>query len=103
MKEFDLETILTIITGINLTDDFNKVFELAKYIYDDEFINDSAISYLRNDMKEHLLNIHPKLGNIGYIPQTSMYLDIWIGIQKDNFGEYLSVSPKGQSLKKYKK
>lgn len=102
MREFDLATILSVITGINLEEDFNKVFELAKYIYNDEFINDSAISYLRNDMKDYLISLYPELGELGYIPQSIIYLELWIDMQKEKFGESLSIIPKEKSLKKNK-
>ena len=46
-EDFDLETILSVLTGINCTDDFFKVYELYWYLFEidgvlygrDEFLN----------------------------------------------------------------
>ena len=99
-REFKLEVILSVLTGVSFVDNFNEVFDLAIYMFNDPYINDSGLKYMRNTMKEHLLNIHPELEKIGkiYIPESDMARNMWMKIQKDTFGEYLPVSKINQEL-----
>lgn len=101
-KNFKLETILTIITGINLTDDFNDVYQLAYFIFQDKLINATGLNALKDAMKEHLLNIHPELKTVSWVPQTKICINLWINQQKNIYGEYLPISLYGKKLKKEK-
>ena len=58
-KEFKIETILSLITNKSFVDDFNEVFELVWFMYNDPNITTCGICILRDKIKEHLLNIHP--------------------------------------------
>ena len=106
-KNFKLETILTLVTGINFTDDFNEVFELVKFVYNDRFITSTGLSLLKDDIKYYLLSIHPKLNELGYLPYSNISKNIWLDTQKKKFGDFLPVyimendSEKDNILKKY--
>ena len=102
MKKFKLETILTIVTGVNLTDNFNEVYELAMYIYDDTFINTSAILLLKEEIKSHILNDHPELKNIDYVPVSPFAKVAWLKELKQIYGETLLISKIGEILTKNK-
>lgn len=97
-KDFKLETILTITTGTTLTMDFNDVFELTKFVFNDEFINTSGIQALNQSLREHLLSIYPELAETGKVP--TLFLDSWVRIQKEKYGDVLSVCQIGEQLKK---
>lgn len=99
-KDFKLETILTIITGINLTDNFNDVYELAYFIFEDRLITATGLSILKDQMKEHLLNIHPELNTVNWVPETKVCRDLWVNYQKKLFGESIQVTVLGKRLTK---
>ena len=100
-ENISLETILSIITGISCTDDFDKVFELAWFVYDDKLINSAGLGIIKDELKEHLLNIHPELKDINYSKcalKNKIYLESWLKQQKEKFGETLPVSRLGEPL-----
>lgn len=99
IRQFDLGVILTFITGRNLVDKFGKCHELAWFIYDDEFINDTGLLLLKNEIKEHLLFIHPQLKEIKY--NTTGFngsAELWLEVKKLEYGESLPVSKIGYNL-----
>jgi len=96
-QNFELETILSVITGINFTDDFNKVFALFWYAYNDNLISPTGLGALKNDLREHLLTIHPELAEAVYNRRVDN-MDTWITEQKIKFGEFLPVSRIGETL-----
>lgn len=77
-ENFELETILTIITGIKFTEDFQKVYDLAWFVYDDSFINESGLCSLRQHLTEHLLTIHPNLKEIERVLKSKFYHNSWL-------------------------
>ena len=95
-EDFDLETILSVITGINCTDDFFKVYELYWYLFEDQSITYDGIVKLHDIAKNHILKIHPELKSVKY--DTSMDLKNWIKIQKVRFGEELTMCVVGERL-----
>ena len=97
-KDFNLEAILTVTTGNALTDDFCDVFELAKFVFDDESINTSGIQVLKQPLRQHLLTIHPELDEVGRVP--TLFLDSWLRLQKEKYGAMLSVPQIGEQLEK---
>ena len=90
-REFDLETILTITTGTVLVDDFNKIFDLAQYIYNDEFINTIALQNLKDDLRGYIINNCPELED-AILPMG--FQSIWLRKQKEIFGDKLKLEPK---------
>jgi len=100
-KEFSLEAILSITTGISCTADFDKVYELVWFVYNDSLINSLGLGIIKDELKEHLLNIHPELRDISYSKKSlknKSYLTNWLEKQKETFGEILPVSRLGESL-----
>lgn len=95
-EDFDLETILSVITGINCTDDFFKVYELYWYLFEDQTITYDGIVKLHDIAKNHILKIHPELKRIRF--DESMDLDDWIKIQKAKFGSVLTMCIVGERL-----
>lgn len=103
-EDFDLETILTITTGINLTDDFNKVFELAWFVFDDPYINVSGIYFLQDSLKEYILHIYPELADITEVPKFKYSQKYWLEEQKIKFGKVLPIiKTKDNSISKKSK
>ena len=94
-KEFDLETILTITTGITLVDDFNKVFNLAQFVYNDEYLNTTGLQFLKYDLKDYILSCYPELKNV--IPPMTYSISfptMWLEAQKQKFSSSLELTPK---------
>lgn len=92
-KDFELETILSVTTGINCSNDFSKVHELACFVFNDNFMNTMALEFCKDDLKEHLLDIHPQLRNVTPpIIHYGIFLDSWLRQQKEKFGKFLPVS-----------
>ncbi len=107
-KEFDLETILSVTIGISLVDDFNKVIELAQYVYNDEFINDYALVFLKDDLRDYILECHKELAGLCPPPSYVYYkghkqiklslLSAWIDELKKIFGTKLELTPKNENM-----
>ena len=78
-KEFDLEVILTIINGVNYTDDFKKVFDLASFVYQNNCINLAGQTILAEDLKQHLLNcLEKELNRKGFYLEDNMTVEDWL-------------------------
>ena len=95
-EDFDLESVLSIITGINCTDDFYKVYELMWFMFEDQAIDNDKIIFLRNIAKNHILNIHPELKRVKI--DTNIPLDYWIKKQKFIYGNTLTISVVGEPI-----
>ena len=65
-KKFELETILTFTTGINCTNNFDKAFELAWFVYNDRLINTIGLQTIKDEFRDHLLKLHPQLNGVTY-------------------------------------
>ncbi len=95
-EEFSLESVLSVITGINCTKDFNEVFELFWFMFEDPLINTIGIFELKNTASRHILNIHPELRGVRY--DKSMNFETWLNKQKDMFGNSLLISVIGEPI-----
>lgn len=102
-KDFKLETILTVTTGINFTDRFNDVFELAYFIFDDNYITLTGLRALKDKMSIHIFNIHPEIKNLGYVPYSKFLRQRWIEDAKDKLGSTLEISRYGEPLNTFQK
>lgn len=89
-KKIDLETILSVTSGISCVDDFNKVFNLAHFVFDDEYISSISLLSLFPEFKKHLLSIYPELEGVKPDGRRGV-TDSWINEQKDKFGNQLTV------------
>lgn len=95
-EEFSLESVLSVLTGINCTKDFNEVFELFGFIFEDPFINTIGIGELKDSACNHILNIHPELRGVKY--DKSMNFDSWLNEQKKLYGDTLTISIIGEPI-----
>ena len=98
MKNFSLETIFSAIFGINLTDNFDNVYELAWFVYDNPRINKCGLASLKGNLRQHLLSIYPQFENISYVPKFEKNFKMWIDLQKLAYGEVLPVTKLGFEL-----
>ncbi len=87
IKEFSLEAILSIISGINYCGSFDKVYEVFRFAYNNPYINASEIFILRDELTRHILRLHPELNTIKFINDTE-----FIDEQKKIYGETLSIT-----------
>lgn len=94
-RNFELETILSVTTGINYTDDFGKVYDLASYVFSDDMLSPLAIGILKDDLRNHLLTIHPELRDVKCTCRNRL---AWVEKQKIKFGSELAVSKLGRCL-----
>ena len=97
-KDFELETVLSVTTGISCVDNFSKVYDLAYFIFDDDGISPLALGMMKPKMIEHILDIHPELKGVTPTWKERKNLDSWIETQKANFGERLTISQYGEKL-----
>ena len=98
VKNFDIRTLLTLTTGYSFVDNFSKVFELVWFIYDDNMINMTGLGVVKDNVKKHLLNIHPELKDVKY--QKSRDINEFISEQTQKFGSTLPVTKIGIKLPK---
>ena len=61
VENFELGAVLTMTTGYNCTDDFDKVWKLIWFVCDDNMIGPLGAGMVKNKIKRHLLTIHPEL------------------------------------------
>ena len=99
--EFELETILSIVTGINCTDDFSKVYDLFSFMFEEPLISPTSVVFLKDTAVRHILAIHPELNNIVF--DNSKDFNSWINEQKVKFGETLTISVVGEPIISFNK
>ena len=100
IRNFKLGTILSVTTGCSLTKKgkFGEVEDLFWWVYDDDLINSTGMVVLKEDMKNHLLTIHPELKDIKF--KKGSDVDRFVLKQEKKFGEFLPVSRIGEELPK---
>lgn len=94
-RNFELGTILSVTTGTNYTDDFGKVYDLAGYVFSDDMLSPLAIGVLKDDLRNHLLTIHPELKDVRCTCRNRL---AWLEKQKIKFGSELAISKLGMPL-----
>lgn len=104
-EDFDLESVLTVVTGVNCTNDFEKVIDLFSFIFEDPLISMDKIIFLKNTAKNHILKIHPELKNISFDKDIifnngdkGIIFNKWINAQKVRFGDTVTVSVIGEPI-----
>lgn len=97
-REFSLEAILTATTGISCVDDFDEFFQLVWFVFNNDCINTFGLVAVKDNLKEHLLAIHPQLTGVQYNAQFETSFETWLTLQKEQFGEKLLVCQIGQTL-----
>ena len=98
--DFDLDVILSVLTGMNLTY-FTQIYDFYSFIFEEELLIPEEIPFLRHIALQHLLRIHPELQYIKY--DRSISLNDWIDKQKSIFGEKMTVSVVGENIVKLEK
>lgn len=88
-KKFTVRTVLTAISGQNISKDFSEVFELYWYVFGDSTINDSGLLILRQQLFQHLVKQYKELAKAKYYAYTQFYM------LEQKYGEYLEI----QSIK----
>ena len=96
VKNFELGAILTMTTGYNCTDNFDKVWKLVWFVCDNNLINTTGLFVVKDDIKNHLLTIHPELKDIKY--QKGRDITEFLVEQEEKFGSILPVTKLGVSL-----
>ena len=96
IRNLELGAILTMTTGYNCTDDFDKVWDLVWFVCNDDMIGPMVIGAVKDDVKKHLLNIHPELKNVVY--KKGMNLNKFISTQEEKLGKVLPVTQIGVKL-----
>ena len=96
VQNFELGTVLTMTTGYTCTDDFDKVWRLVWFICDDTMINTMGLFMVKDDIKKHLLSIHPELADVKY--QKGRDISKFLAEQEAKFGSFLPVTKLGVNL-----
>ena len=63
---FELGTILSVTTGYNCVDNFDKVWELIWFVCDDDMIGPIGLGTVKDKIKEHLLTLYPELKSVEF-------------------------------------
>lgn len=100
-EDFDLETVLSLITGVNRSNNWSNIFELLLFIFEEEDFGQISMVELIDIAKKHILNIHPELNNL--IIDTNITPQNWINNQKAIFGNSITISILGEPVIKLKK
>lgn len=96
VKKFELGAVLTMITGYSCVDDFNKVWELVWFVCNDNMISPMGLGMVKDEVKGHLLAIHPELKNVKY--QKDKDIHEFVSQQEEKFGSVLPVTKLGVKL-----
>lgn len=96
VKEFRIEILLTVVTGINCCEDFNDVRELYHFVFNAEEERTNTMFTL----KQHLIFLHPQLAEVHYNSSFETSFEAWIRSQKQALGETLPVCPHGETINK---
>ena len=96
VKNFELGAILSMTTGYNCIDDFDKVWKLVWFVCDDNMIGPMGLGMVRDEVKSHLLAIHPELKNVKY--QKGKDIHEFVSQQEEKFGSVLPVTKIGVKL-----
>ena len=98
VKDFEIGAILSMTTGYSCVDDFNKVWKLVWYVCDDTLIGPMGLGMVKDDVKKHLLSIHPELKGVKY--KKGQDIHEFISQQEEKFGSVLPVTKLGVKLPK---
>lgn len=96
VKNFELGTILSMTTGYSCVDDFDKVWKLVWFVCDDDMIGPMGLVMVKDEVKSHLLAIHPELRNVKY--QKGKDIHEFVSQQEEKFGRVLPVTKLGVKL-----
>lgn len=96
IKYFELGTILTMTMGYSCVDDFDKVWKLVWFVYDDNMIGPMGLGMVKDEVKSHLLAIHPELKNVKY--QKGKDIHEFVSQQEEKIGSVLPVTKLGVKL-----
>lgn len=100
VKKFELGAVLSMTTGYNCVDDFDKVWELVFFVCNDNMMGPMGLGMFKDRIKEHLLSIHPELANVKY--NKNRDINDFISEQEEKFGSFIAVTQLGVKLpKKY--
>lgn len=88
VRNFRIETILSITTGINCTSNLGDIYDLACFVTNGNITG--GLSSVRKSLKCHLISIYPWLEDVHY---DSIFgdLNIWLLLQRKRFGNVLPV------------
>ena len=84
-KNFDVKTIVSAISGKNIANSFDDIFNLYWYVFDDPYITSTGIVELRKDLLEHLAKKYPGLREAEYKPYTRY------GVLVQEYGQELEI------------
>ena len=96
VENFELGAILSMTTGYSCVDDFDKVWKLVWFVCDNNMIGPMGLGMVKDEVKSHLLAIHPELKNVRY--QKEKDIHEFIFQQEEKFGSVLPVTKIGVKL-----
>ena len=99
--DFDLATVLTITTGINCVDNFNKVMDLYCFMFEDDLLTPMAVKKLNIIARNHIFRIHPELKNVTH--GVVINIKEWLAKQEEMYGDTLTISVVGENVVKLEK
>ncbi len=99
-EDFELETVLSLITGYNFTNDFGKVFDLVQFMFEDPFIDTLGLFVLKDTACKHIYYLYPELQSISFNP--NMDINSFIDEKKSIYGNELTISVIGEKVIKLK-
>ena len=99
-EDFELETILSLITGYNFTNNFDKIFELVEFVYEESFISYERFNEIKNEVKNHIYKLYPDLKNISF--NNEMDENDFVSVCKFLYGDTLTISILGEKVIKLK-
>lgn len=96
IEYFELGTILSVTTGYNCVDNFDKVWELIWFVCDDDMIGPIGLGTVKDKIKEHLFTLYPELKTVEF--QKGKNINVFVSKQEEKFGKTLPVTKLGINL-----
>lgn len=95
-REFNLETILTVLTKHDFTSKPTDIYELMWYVFDNYGIDERTFEIFRPDLERHLLTLYPDMWGVNYRPKYKEISEddpvgeIKLIMEQNNINEWLS-------------
>jgi len=97
--DFDLDTVLSVVSRFNITDNYNNVIDLISFISGIPNISMTDFFTHYEPARSHILSLYPDLDDPIY-GFDSHYISTYVNNQRERFGSTITISVFGQPVQK---
>ncbi len=97
--DFDLDTVLSVVSRFNITDDYNNVINLIGFISGIPNISMTDFFKWYEPARNHILSLYPGLDDPVY-GFDSHSIGMYVKEKKEQFDDHLTISVYGEKVTK---